>query len=400
MPIMADSIIIHTSEICLKGGNRRFFEGQLVDNIRRRLSGMGDLTVIRRQGSVLVSGHGAFPADLHKELARRLRTVFGISHLLFTSRCRASMEDIEKTAVELMAARPLGCTFKVEARRSDKGFPLASPQINQRLGAHLLQNLPGLKVDVHSPDVRLQVEVDKGQALVAAERVEGWDGLPVGTAGRLAVLLSGGIDSPVAAWKVMRRGCQTVLVHFHSYPFVGRQSMDKVRRLAGILNDYQADTVLYFVPLAEAQKLITDKAEPSLRIILYRRMMLRIAEMAAAAEDALGLVTGDSIGQVASQTLENLAAVSAATSLPVYRPLIGENKEEIIELARRIGTYDISIEPHDDCCSLFLPPKPATRSTAAQAARQETVFDAAAAAAAAWQKAERTVIRGKTWDIE
>jgi tRNA uracil 4-sulfurtransferase len=400
MLIMVDSVIIHSSEICLKGGNRRLFEAQMVRNIKERLSGLGDLTVKRRQGSTLVTSAEPLTPEVIAKISRRLRTVFGLSHILFAARCGASLDEIGKTSLELMRYRPPNSTFKVETRRCDKSFPIKSPEMNRRLGAHLLESLPGLKVDVHVPETRLQIEIDRGQALVAADRVEGWDGLPVGTAGKLVVLLSGGIDSPLAVWKVMRRGCQAIFVHFHSYPFVGRQSMDKVKRLAGVLNDYQSDSVVYFVPFADAQKMITDRAKPSLRIILYRRMMLRIAEMAARAEGALGLVTGDSIGQVASQTLENMAAVSAAASLPVYRPLVGDNKEEIITWARKIGTYDISIEPHDDCCSLFLPPRPAIRSTAAEAAREEARFDAATAAALAWEKAERTVINGKTWDIE
>jgi len=309
------------------------------------------------------------------------------------------MEEIEKTAAEVMGSLA-GASFKVESRRGDKSFPVKSPEISRAVGASVLKLLPDRRVDVHAPGLTLEVEVHRDEAYAGAERVAGWGGLPVGTAGKVVSLLSGGIDSPVATWKTMRRGCQAVFVHFHSYPYVGRQSIDKVERLTRILGDYQGPTTLYLVPLADAQRLITDRCDPSLRIILYRRLMIRVAELAARAEKALGIVTGDSIGQVASQTLENLAVVSAAATLPVYRPLIGDNKEDISDWAKKIGTYAISIEPHDDCCSLFQPPRPATRATLAAVAKAESAYDPAGSAAAAWAKTEKIAVTGRTWDVD
>jgi len=396
---MADTVIIHSSEVCLKGGNRRLFEDRLIGNIRDRLKGCGDFDLKRTQGSVIVSRDGSMDETLMIGLKRRLRTVFGISHFLFASRCRTSLEEIEKTAAAELD-RAGGGSFKIETRRSDKAFPVKSPEVNRRAGAFVLQNVNGSRVDVREPRTTVEIEIHREATFVGTERCAAWGGLPTGSAGKVVVLLSGGIDSPVAAWKTMRRGCQATFVHFHSYPYVDRQSVDKVERIARVLGDYQSGTALYLVPLADAQRLITARAEPSLRIILYRRLMVRIAELAASAERAQGLVTGDSIGQVASQTLENLAVVSAAAKLPIYRPLIGENKEDIIAWSKKIGTYEISIEPHDDCCSLFQPPRPATKASLAAVEKQESGYSPDELAAAAWNNTERIAITGRTWDIE
>ncbi len=396
---MADAVIIHTSEICLKGGSRRSFEDRLISNIRERVSDVGSFGVSQRQGSVVLKHDAPLSREQIGRLERRLRTVFGISHFIFADSCEASIEAIHQAAAAVADRQPAG-SFKAETSRSDKDFPLKSPEVSRLVGAYVLARRSDLRVDVHEPGFVLDIEIHKHKAFVSAERRSGWGGLPVGTAGKVAVLLSGGIDSPVAAWKVMRRGCQTVFVHFHSYPYVGRGSIDKAERLARLLGDYQGPANLYLVPLADAQRAITDKAEPALRVVLYRRMMLRIAELAARSEKALGLVTGDSIGQVASQTLENLAAVSAATALPIYRPLAGDNKEEVIDLAKKIGTFNVSIEPHDDCCSLFQPPRPATRATLEAVLRQEKLFDTVALAAAAWSQTEKKPISGHTWDVE
>ena len=396
---MIDSVLIHSAEICLKGNNRGLFEDQLVRNLTDRLAGLGAFRVLKRQGSFLLLHDGPLTDGQIGSLKRRLRTVFGLSHFLLAERCAAQLPAIEATAVRIMSGRPPG-TFKVETRRSDKSFEPASPEVSRLVGGRVLGDVPGQSVDVHAPAVRLQIEIGPNEAFVAADRVDGWGGLPVGVSGRVVTLLSGGIDSPVAAWQMMRRGCQAIFVHFHSYPFVSQRSVDKVKRLAAVLNDFQAPSTLYLVPFADVQRAIVDKCDEALRVLLYRRQMLRIAEMAARQEKALGLVTGDSIGQVASQTLENLATVSAAASLPIYRPLIGENKENISDLAKNIGTYGISIEPHDDCCSLFTPRRPATRAAAADAEREEAAYPAAELAAAAWQKAEKVLISAKTWDIE
>jgi thiamine biosynthesis protein ThiI len=281
----------------------------------------------------------------------------------------------------------------VFATRSDKSFPIDSQEIAREVGARILSSVPGLSVDVHGPRTRVMIEVGKGCAYVSADREEGAGGLPAGVAGKVVALLSGGIDSPVAAWKLMRRGCRPVFVHFHSYPYVSRESIDKVARLAAKLDAYAGGSTLLLVPIGDAQREITAKADESCRVLLYRRLMFRIAERIARRQGAHALVTGDSVGQVASQTLENIAAVSAAVAIPVFRPLVGDDKEDIVRVARRIGTYPISIEPHDDCCSLFVPQHPATRSDAARLDAEEGKYDAAALVEDALARAETVAVR-------
>lgn len=372
---MTDSIIVHTNEIVLKGGNRSVFEKRLLENIKARFPAGAGLRFERRQTGVLIRADEAFDVVAVRDAEERLRAVFGIAYATFAGRCPADMDAIGAQAV---AAVPEGTVFRVTTRRSDKRFPLTSPEVNKRIGARILSEVKGTKVDLHRPDVTVRIDIGDGEAFVAVRRIPGPGGLPTGTAGDVVALLSGGIDSPLAAWKVMRRGCRATFVHFHSYPHVGRESIEKVERLAHTLDRYQLDSTLYLVPFAEVQRGIVARCDPRMRVILYRRAMLRIAEAVAGKTDALALVTGDAIGQVASQTLENLRTVSAAVNLPIYRPLIGDDKQDIVDAARRIGTYDISIEPHDDCCSLFVPPDPLTRSMPEQAVREEAKFDHAA----------------------
>jgi thiamine biosynthesis protein ThiI len=384
---MIDTIVIHTGELILKGANRPMFERILLDDIRARLAPIGSFSVRKRQGSVFIAHDGPVPAPVEAACAAELSRTFGIAHALFGVRRERTEDAIVSASIALM--RGAGGTFKVAARRSDKRFPLDSQEIARRVGAAVLRAEPGLSVDVKRPDVMLRIEVSPTEAFVSRTRVPGAGGLPCGSSGTVAVMLSGGIDSPVAAWKAMRRGCEAVFVHFHSAPYAGTGSIDKARRLAQVLAGYQRRAVLYAVPLGDAQRAIVAAADQSLRVVLYRRMMVRIAEAIGRKHGALATVTGDSIGQVASQTLENLRTVTAAATLPVFRPLIGDDKNAIIDEAKRIGTYDISIEPHEDCCSVFMPDRPATRSTPERAEAEEAKLDASALAAAAVDAAER-----------
>ncbi|MEY4723045.1 MAG: hypothetical protein RLZZ324_558 [Candidatus Parcubacteria bacterium] len=372
MAFSPDTIVIHPGELILKGGNRGRFEERLAQDIATRLRPLGGFKVSRRQGVISVShAEGAFSPELRGAAHGIIERVFGVAGFQFGARCERSLDAIAAVAAAALAEKA-PTTFKVWARRSDKTFPMDSQAIAVELGGRLLEAVPGTSVDVHAPQTEIHVAISDEGAFVSTNRFVAPGGLPSGISGKVATLLSGGIDSPVAAWKLARRGTESVFVHFHSYPHVGKESIGKVKRLAGILAQWQRGAVLHLVPLADIQREIVMKADPAMRVILYRRSMLRLAERIATVAGAQALVTGDAVGQVASQTLENLATVSAAVRMPLFRPLIGDNKEDIVGVARRIGTYETSIEPHDDCCSLFMPPRPATRSSAEQAEREES----------------------------
>lgn len=388
METRADTIIVRTSEICLKGGNRSMFEKKLAEAIAARLAPIGNFSVRRDQGNVVAAHEGPLSDVQAAAVSASLGDVFGIAWFQFAVRCAPDLDAVKAAATSLLAAKA-PTTFKVFATRTDKTFPLDSQAIAVDVGGHLHQNVPGATVDVHDPATRVSVLLERDAAFVSVGREEGARGLPAGVTGKVVALLSGGIDSPVAAWKAMRRGCTPVFVHCHSYPYVGRASIDKVGRLAARLASFDRGAVLYLVPIGDAQREITAKAGEPARVLLYRRLMLRIAERIAERERALAVVTGDSLGQVASQTLENIAAVSAAARMPVLRPLAGEDKDDIVAMARRIGTYATSIEPHDDCCTLFVPRRPATRSTAAALDAEERKYDLDALIDAALAKAER-----------
>lgn len=388
---MVDIIRLNPSETSLKGGNRGLFERRLAENIRAKLASFSGWKLGREQGSFILGFDRLLDVPEVEAVAGRLATVFGIGRIVLARRCPPDMKTIIGLAVEM--SRGLAGTFKIEADRSDKKFPLTSPGICREAGAAVLASVPGLKVDVHHPETVVEIQVGNNSASVSVRSVDGPGGLPLGSSGKLVALLSGGIDSPVAAWSLMRRGCSVAYAHCHSYPYTSRESLDKIRRLTEALGRWQPDADLYLIPFGDAQKEIVARAAPRFRVILYRRLMLRLAAEAAREEKALGLITGDSVGQVASQTLENLAAVSAAVGLPVYRPLIGENKDDIVRRARLIGTYDISIEPHDDCCSLFVPPRPETKARLADVEREEAKYDAAALVRDAWDKAEKLEVR-------
>ena len=385
-----DTILIRTSEICLKGGNRSMFEKRLADDIAARLASVGDFSVRRDQGNVVVRHEWPLTEEQVAAATAALGETFGVAWFQFAARCDRDLEAIKATAAPLLATKA-PTTFKVFATRGDKTFPLDSQAIAVEVGGHLFKNVPGATVDVHEPATRVTVQIEHDGAFVSADRIEGSRGLPAGVTGKVVALLSGGIDSPVAAYKAMRRGCTPVFVHCHSYPYVGRASIDKVERLAARLASYDKNAVLWLVPIGDAQREITAKAGEPERILLYRRLMLRVAERIAKRERALAIVTGDSLGQVASQTLENIAAVSAVATMPVLRPLAGEDKDDIVVAAKRIGTYATSIEPRDDCCTLFVPRKPATRSTAAALDAQEAKYDLEALLSDALGKAERRV---------
>jgi len=363
---MTRCFVCHYHEISLKKANRSFFEKILVQNIRAALKGLPYRDVRRMPGRILVKLEDESPVN---EIAARLQKVFGLVSASPAWQVEQDLDAIGATAWSLIQNLEFE-SFCVRARRSDKNFPLNSQQMNERLGAFLVQK-SGRRVRLENPDLTCHVELTERIALIYFDKFEGVGGLPTGSSGKVVVLLSGGIDSPVAAYKIMKRGCRALFVHFHSFPHTTIEAQDKVRRLVGVLDQYQLGSDLYLVPFAEAQRQVVAFTPPETRVILYRRLMVRLAEKIARKKGALALVTGDSIGQVASQTLENLYTVGSVAQLPLLRPLVGDDKEEIIGQARRLGTFDISTIADVDCCSLFVPKHPETRGNPASIAKIE-----------------------------
>ena len=367
---MTRCFVCHYHEISLKRLNRPYFEKILVRNIKTALKGTVHGDVRRIHGRIVLDLVDQSPAD---EIAGRLRKVFGLVSVSPAWRLTQDLDAIGTAAWEQMQRRQFE-TFQVRTRRANKQFPLNSQQVNQVLGRFLLEK-SGRRVRLDDPDLTCHVELVGDSAFLYFDKYEGVGGLPTGSSGKVVVLLSGGIDSPVAAYKIMKRGCRALFVHFHSFPHTTLEAQDKVRELVRILDQYQHGSDLYFVPFAEAQRQVVALTPADTRVILYRRLMVRLAEKIAREQGALALVTGDSIGQVASQTLENLHTIGSVAHLPLLRPLIGDDKEEIVNQARRLTTYDVSIIPDVDCCSLFVPKHPETRSNPASVDHIEKQLD-------------------------
>jgi thiamine biosynthesis protein ThiI len=361
------SIVIHYQEIALKGQNRPWFIARLTRNIREAVRGLDVAEVRVLMGRIeVVLG----PGSSWDAVRGRLSTVFGIANFARAARVKL---DVETIAAEIL--KDLGPddppSFRVSARRADKRFPLTSPQIEREVGGRI-KEARGWTVDLDQPALTINVEALTGEAFYSFGRERGPGGLPVGASGRVTCLLSGGIDSPVAAWRMMRRGCRVHLVHFHSYPILSRASQEKAQELARSLARFQFDSKLFLVAFGEIQQRVVLAVPPPLRVVIYRRLMMRIAERIATRQHAQALVTGEVVGQVASQTLENMATIASVVSLPVLRPLVGMDKDEIIVEAQRLGTYPISIIPDQDCCTLFTPRHPATKAKRDQVERAES----------------------------
>ncbi|MBI4471582.1 MAG: tRNA 4-thiouridine(8) synthase ThiI [Acidobacteria bacterium] len=359
-------IVIHYNELGLKKGNRDYFENRLCANINAVLADCGAEKARRIVGRLLVALR---PDAAINEIKRRLAGVFGIAYFAEAWASERSVEALEKNAWALIEERKFD-SFRIDTRRADKSFPQTSVEINQLVGAYVKER-SGSRVDLEHADLTCWIEIVEKQALLYVERLPGPGGLPAGTSGKVVVLLSGGIDSPVAAWKMIKRGCTAVFVHFHSFPYTNKESQEKAKQIAALLSSYQQQAKIYLVPFAEVQRHIMVDTPLETRVILYRRYMLRLAAQIARKEKARVLVTGDSVGQVASQTIENIDVISRAVEVPILRPLIGDDKLEIIEIARRIGTYDISIQPDQDCCSLFVPKHPETKANLAEIEKSE-----------------------------
>lgn len=364
------TFIAHYHEIGLKGGNRPFFESRLKQNLQRALSGVEGLKVQKARDHMRV--HFSRPEDVG-EVENKLARVLGVVHFSLVESVAVEFEAVQVRAAqwiqeELATLKVSGgekVSFRVQVHRSDKTFGMTSMEIARRLSAALLPQFPLLKVDLETEDMVLRVDWGREEVRLSLHKQQGMSGLPVGVSGKLVSLLSAGFDSPVASWMMMRRGAKLVFVHFHSYPATGRESIDNVEELVRILNQYQFESKLYLIPLVEYQKEVVAKAPAEYRTLLYRRMMMRLAQRVTRFEQAKGLITGESLAQVASQTLDNLHTVDSVATRPVYRPLIGTDKEEIIRWARRIGTHDTSSQPYQDCCTLYADRSPALTSTPA-----------------------------------
>ena len=352
------SILAHYSEVALKGKNRPWFVGRLVRHLHMALAGLSVKEIRTPMGRIeIVLGREA-TAD---EIRDRMSRVFGIANYSVATRVPLDFDGMAEAIVSRLPPRDSVSSFRVYVRRADQQFATPSPDLARDLGSKVW-HARGWKVDLDHADLVISIEIVPGQAYLYLQKEAGPGGLPTGTAGRVTALLSGGIDSPVAAWRMMKRGCHVTLVHFHSAPFLSNTSQGKARRLAEVLTRYQLRSRLFLVPFGELQREVTLSVPGALRVIIYRRFMLRIAERIARDARAKALVTGDVIGQVASQTLDNLAAADSASRLPILRPLVGMDKEEIIAEAQRLGTFDISIVPDKDSCTLFTPRHPETHA--------------------------------------
>lgn len=389
--------IVRTGEVALKGMNKPYFERVLVQRIRAALkktneqskeAGNGGIDVYRHEGLIFIKSPKTIPEDTIIKLVSR---VFGVASISPAWECESNLDAIGEMAVKFMLKQieERGVkTFKVFAKRADKTFPIKSPEIARIIGAKVLIGCKVLKVDVHNPEVRLHVDLRRGVSYIYDEKVAAIGGLPLGTNGRGLILLSGGIDSPVAAWMMARRGMLIEAVHFHSYPYTSKRAQEKVEKLAGIVASYSGRIRMHVINLLPIQEQIVQHCPEEETTILVRRFMMRIAQEIARKNRCMMLITGEDLGQVASQTAEAITVTDACVDIPVLRPLIGMDKVDIMDKAREIGTYETSIEPFEDCCTVFLPKHPTTKPKLARIEQSESALDVDALVKAAVESEE------------
>lgn len=353
--------IVRFGETALKGKNKSYFEKKLVDRVKKILRKFSGVDVYREEGLVFVSANSE---NSQEELVGEISKVFGISSISPAVETNPNMEDIYETAVNFMMnliEKESVRTFKVEAKRADKNFPVKSPEIARLVGGEVLKGCKVLKVDVRNPQVCLHVDVRRDKAYIYRKKIQGYGGLPLGTNGKGMLLLSGGIDSPVAGWMMAKRGMSIEAIHFHSYPYTSRRAQEKVEELARQISIYCGDFKLHMVNLLPVQEEIIKTCPEEETTILVRRFMMKIAEKVGEQTGAKTLITGESLGQVASQTTESIVCTDQSVAMPVLRPLIAMDKVDIMDVAKKIGTYETSILPYEDCCTVFLPKHPVTR---------------------------------------
>lgn len=374
---MKEIILIKMGEIVLKGLNRRQFEDKLIKNIKKSIKKLGDFTVKFAQSTIYVIPEDEF-IDLD-EVCDKIGKVFGIVAYSRAIMCdEKSLESVLKTAPVYLAEQLKSVkTFKVESRRSDKKFPFKSPEISRETGGAILSAFPHLKVDVHNPELTVMVEIRDFGAYVRGAAIRGAGGIPVGTGGKAAILISGGLDSPVAAWMMAKRGVRLTAIHFASPPYTSERAEQKVVKLLKKVAEYSGDMTMYTVPFTKIQETIREKCPEDYFTLIMRRIMMKISERIARDKKCSALITGESLGQVASQTINAIACTDEAASMPVFRPLIGMDKQEIVDISYKIDTYETSIEPYEDCCTVFTPKHPRTNPVLerVKAAEAEGGFD-------------------------
>lgn len=382
-----DFIICHYAEIGLKGKNRKFFEEGLMENIKKSFilnSCDGIKNIKRISGRILIKIDDRIKED---KATQALKNVFGIAYFSFAVNCEQDIKELNKKSFEILKDKEFK-TFRVETKRAEKDFPLTSQQINEQVGEYIFEKLNSknqsappaggrikFRVNLKNPDITCFIEIVEKYAFLYLEKVKGLGGLPVGVSGKAMSLLSGGIDSPVASFYGMQRGIKIIFLHFTSYPFTEQASIEKVKKIVKILNKFQFQSKLYLIPFLNIQKEILLKTKAKLRVVLYRRLMFKIAEVLAKKERIKALITGESVGQVASQTLENIGVIEEAIKSLVLRPLIGMDKEDIIKKGKEIGTFDVSILPAQDCCQRFLPKHPETKANLKKVKEEEKKLD-------------------------
>ena len=371
---MKEIVLVKFGEMVLKGLNKKTFEDMLRKNIKRRLRGLGRFELTTAQSTTYIT-----PLDEECDLAEvveRVSKIFGIAALCRACVCEKDFGDIAEKAVEYLGEILEGAsTFKVNAKRSDKAFPMKSPEICAELGGILLEKFPNLTVDVKNPQVTVTVEVRDTNAYIHAENIKGAGGLPVGSSGKALLLLSGGIDSPVAGWMMAKRGVHIAAIHYVSPPYTSDRALLKVETLCEKLTDYCGGIAFFCVPFTEIQEAIKDNCPEEYFTIIMRRLMMEIAQRIAEKDNCLALITGESVGQVASQTMAAMACTDAVCRIPVFRPCVGMDKTEIIEIARKIDTFETSIEPYEDCCTVFTPRHPKVRPRLEDIEKAQNSFD-------------------------
>jgi len=383
--------IIHYSEIAIKGKNRPWFERCLIENIIKALKGISYEKIKRHYGRIIL--HLKEDSN-NEEIEFRLDKIFGISSFSPVVKVESDMDKIKECAWKLVKEemeKGIKSVY-VKTKRSDKRFPMKSPDVNRDVGKFLGEKANDLVVDFVNPELRVFIEIVENGSYLYIKKFKGLCGLPVGVSGRVMVLVSGGIDSPVASFLTLKRGCRNVYVHFHSEPYTKEASRKKVEELVSVIDKYQGGSKIYVVPFIDIQKEIMMNTDKKYRVVLYRRFMFRIAEAIARKEKCKALVTGENLAQVASQTLENMGVIQDVVSLPVVRPLVTYDKQEIIDLAKKIETYDISILPHDDCCSLFVPKHPVIKSEMKKVLEEEGKLDSDIRVKEALERVEKMTI--------
>lgn len=388
---MKEIVLIKNGELVLKGLNRNTFEDVLIKNMRKALKEYGEFKFTKSQSTIMVEPLEDVDLD---DTVEALKKVFGIAALSRAKVAEKDLEDIKAQVLSYLGDKLEEVnTFKVEAKRSDKKFPYKSPEICREVGAHVLRNYHHLKVDVHNPELTITVEVRDNYAFIRGNNIKGAGGMPVSTSGRGAILISGGIDSPVAAYMMAKRGIELVAIHFASPPFTTELAEQKVMDLLHKVAGYSGPIATYVVPFTHIQEEIRDKCPEEYFTLIMRRYMMKISEKLALHQNCSALITGESVGQVASQTIMALGCTDAATAMPVFRPCIGMDKDEIVRISRMIDTFEISIQPYEDCCTVFTPKHPRTKPKLEDVMEAEKVLDEGALINEAVENVRKTVIK-------